>query len=496
MYVLGLARHCRGRIRRLASTPSRSPKKGHDVLRLTLAFLTLASVAVPASGQATFTPLGIPEGFIGSSASAVSADGTTVVGGSPSTLQGQGSAWRWTASGGYSLIPNLPGELVNGASGVSADGNTVVGSGNDGYVPPPGAATIVAFSWTPTSGTVNLFPSSSRALAVGVSADGTTIAGTNGAQAFRMSPADGVEYLGFLPGAWNSQAWGISADGSTVVGSCYMSNSNAEVPFQWTAATGMTAIPLAAGTALPADDTPSISTNADGTVVAFAAGPSFAGIENVIYRWSAQTGTVQITPTSVLSDYVVGGMSADGSIIVGYNSTAAGRSFLWTTSTGMLDLQSVLTRNGATGWNGWSNVFATNISADGHWIVGTGMDPSGQWEAWLAQLPTFSPGDVNLDGIVNAQDIAIMASHWLASGVGTQGDANGDGIVNAQDIGVIASHWLDRATSAGNNAHAMVPEPSAFTLLATSIIVCLFAHGTLARSGYRLEGSSRQLRKG
>jgi hypothetical protein len=84
------------------------------------------------------------------------------------------------------------------------------------------------------------------------------------------------------------------------------------------------------------------------------------------------------------------------------------------------------------------------------------------------------PGDVNGDGIVNAQDIAVIASNWLQTGTKftVTGDANADGVVNAQDIDVIASHWLQTAAagggglgSGGGNGTA-VPEPSTLLLAA------------------------------
>lgn len=56
-----------------------------------------------------------------------------------------------------------------------------------------------------------------------------------------------------------------------------------------------------------------------------------------------------------------------------------------------------------------------------------------------AQL-AIVPGDVNGDGIVNGQDIALIASNW-SNGWGP-GDGNQDGIVNGQDIALVASNWL------------------------------------------------------
>jgi uncharacterized membrane protein len=181
------------------------------VFRSAFALVTASAIVSVASAQATFTPLGVPDGFVDSGAYAVSGDGSTVVGAAGASQQGPSSAWRWTASGGFTLIPNLPGALSGSSRAVSADGNTVVGVGVGPFVPPPGATTLLAFSWTADSGTVNLLPASSHALAYGVSADGTIIAGTDGAQAFRMTPADGLVDLGVPLGAFNSQGYGLSA---------------------------------------------------------------------------------------------------------------------------------------------------------------------------------------------------------------------------------------------------------------------------------------------
>ena len=74
---------------------------------------------------------------------------------------------------------------------------------------------------------------------------------------------------------------------------------------------------------------------------------------------------------------------------------------------------------------------------------------------------TALAGDVNFDGIINGQDIALIASNWLATGSRGAGDANGDGIVNGQDIALIASNWLQTLPlpAGGSGSAATVPEP-------------------------------------
>ena len=64
-----------------------------------------------------------------------------------------------------------------------------------------------------------------------------------------------------------------------------------------------------------------------------------------------------------------------------------------------------------------------------------------------------------------------MASHWLQVGLGIPGDANGDGIINGQDLAVMASHWLDAASGTA----AAVPEPS--TAFLVTIGVALIVTG-------------------
>jgi len=69
-------------------------------------------------------------------------------------------------------------------------------------------------------------------------------------------------------------------------------------------------------------------------------------------------------------------------------------------------------------------------------------------------------GDSNLDGVVNVQDLSILATNWSGSSVGWyQGDSNGDGVVNVQDLSILATNW-------GSGAGGAVPEPGALALLA------------------------------
>jgi probable HAF family extracellular repeat protein len=84
-------------------------------------------------------------------------------------------------------------------------------------------------------------------------------------------------------------------------------------------------------------------------------------------------------------------VSDDGSVIVGKSlinsSSGSERAFRWTTRRGIQDLQRELLDAGVSAASGWILTSASAVSADGTVIVGTGLNPSRQWEAFRATLP-------------------------------------------------------------------------------------------------------------
>ncbi|TVQ32542.1 MAG: hypothetical protein EA376_05425 [Phycisphaeraceae bacterium] len=61
-------------------------------------------------------------------------------------------------------------------------------------------------------------------------------------------------------------------------------------------------------------------------------------------------------------------------------------------------------------------------------------------------------GDLNGDGVVNSQDLAMLLGSWgacPAPPVSCHGDINGDGVVNAQDLAILLANW--GATSRGGS---------------------------------------------
>jgi probable HAF family extracellular repeat protein len=135
-------------------------------------------------------------------------------------------------------------------------------------------------------------------------------------------------------GSFNSLAWGISADGSVVVG--YGSSANGTEASRWTQGTGMVGLGDLSG----------------GDFYSFAYG-----------------------------------VSGDGAVVVGYSSSANGNeAFIWNSTQGMRSLKEVLTNDYGLNLTGWTLTGADGISADGLTVVGRGINPSGNSEAWIARL--------------------------------------------------------------------------------------------------------------
>ena len=118
--------------------------------------------------------------------------------------------------------------------------------------------------------------------------------------------------------------------------------------------------------------------------------------------------------------------SSDGSVVVGTGTSALGNeAFVWEADTGMRSIASVLQERGLD-LGGWRLTEANGISADGRIVVGTGVNPSGATEAWLALLGD-DVVDADGDGILDEDDVCPDVADP------EQADLDGDGMGDACD---------------------------------------------------------------
>jgi len=81
-------------------------------------------------------------------------------------------------------------------------------------------------------------------------------------------------------------------------------------------------------------------------------------------------------------------LSSDGSVVVGEMWTNLGHvPFIWDQANGMRNLQEMLSTDYGLDLTGWRLGGASGISADGKTIIGNGINPDGNSEAWVARIP-------------------------------------------------------------------------------------------------------------
>jgi probable HAF family extracellular repeat protein len=341
------------------------------------------SLTAVAAAQPSFQGLGdLAGGPLDSSADAVSADGNVVVG-FGSTATGS-QAFRWTSAGGMVGLGTLGGFGESGAMGVSADGSVVVGYSDS-------VNGTQAFRWT-GAGMVGLgdIPGGAFGSAAGaVTLDGKTVAGIGDlnfndgtSQAFLWTAANGISGLGDLSGGvFSSTATSISSDAAIIGGTGdFVLGSQGQAFRRYRNGSIVGLGDLWGG----AFHSVANSVSNDGSVVVGLAN-SINGPVAFRAVGSKMTGLGDFPGGAVASE--AKGCSADGSVVVGYGTDGAGRkAFIWTSGGSMVSLRDKLIALGVSGLAGWTLESANACSADGTVIVGEGLDPGGNNQAWIARL--------------------------------------------------------------------------------------------------------------
>jgi probable HAF family extracellular repeat protein len=414
--------------------------------------LLIYSVAANAA-EPFFTGLGdLRGGGFSSEANGVSADGSVVVGVGRSAKGIE--AFRWTQAGGIVGLGDLPGgDFASDAHAVSDDGLVVVGGSDCTVSCSPGAGCRSlpgAFRWTPAGGMILLGDAElrSRSIAEGVSADGSVVVGTRSGtgipeRAFRWTRGTVMEY--FPDG---NTALGVSPDGAIAVG--FGHSGSGTQALRWTMDGGM--LTLGNGRAY--------GVSADGSVIVGI------GTGSEAFRWTQGSGMVGIGILPGFDTSLAQDVSVDGSLVVGYSGDdwfTPGEAFLWDASHGMRSLRDVLVNDFDLGASlaGWTLASANDMSADGQFIVGSGTNPSGNTEAWIARIGPQStlPGDFNRDGSVDTADYVV----WRKSD-GTQPGydswRSNFGRSTSSGIGTVSS----------TDAAAMIPEPASLALATAGLL--------------------------
>jgi probable HAF family extracellular repeat protein len=398
--------------------------------------------------------LGHLPGDSDSTATAVSGDGSVVVGVSAPSfdLAGAGAVdgrvlssggftvgqtFRWTAGSGMVGLGHLPGSTNNSPVAVSSNGSVIIGTSYSA------SGVGQAFRWTAGSGMVGLgyLPGGTNSSASYLSADGSVIVGTSysasGGQAFRWTAGSGMVGLGNLPGGTNISAAGLSADGFVIVGTSY--SASGDQAFRWTAASGMVGLGY-----LPGDTNSQASAiSADGSVIV---GASISAIKDRAFRWTAGLGMVALGTNNSGASCV----SSDGSVIIGYYENGM---FRWTAGSGMQNLYDFLVANGADPAGIYlGELDSAVMSANGNTIFGYGIDDPIDEDIYyyVATVPGLIgvPPPLSINSSLSTAKQLVLS--WPTNYAGCTLQSSGD---------LSSTNWTNCASSTVSGAYFVVTNP-------------------------------------
>src|SRR5215470_19026136 len=338
-------------------------------------FVMLAVCALHTATGALAAPsiqsLGVPAGFVDFTSTDVNSDGSVIVGTSQ-TLSFSVQGFLWTA-GGFQDLGSLGGDTVRPMR-ISGQGDVVVGVTNLA----PGSVNFRIFRWTAATGIQDLGPTFG-ATPASISNDGTTIA----ALLAGSGPVRWTAAQGFTPISVPSVAdpFDISGDGSVVVANDF---GLVYTAYRWTATGGAVALPNLGGCS---NDRIANSISSSGAItVGYSTYKSQAARPGdcppMAVRWNGTTiQQLGFLPNGFRS--VARGVSADGSVVVGYSNTTGNvqDGFIWKSATNkMQDLNQVLA--GAPGAASWVVTDAIAVSGDGNVIAAIALnETTGSFES-------------------------------------------------------------------------------------------------------------------
>lgn len=345
------------------------------------ATIGVVAACVPAFSQ-SFRGLGDLGGGVNLSGASACSDLGLIVAGWGTTNEGV-EAFFWSEPTGLGLANSDDTDpYISKAFAISADGSVSAGQGYNSL------NQHLAFGWDfgfGGSDMGDLRGGRTWSCAYATNWDGTIFAGeassTNGREAFYKT-ARGMKALGDLPGGdFGSGATAMSPNGAYLAGWSF--GSNGREAFTWSQRYGMAGLGDLDGGQY---DSYATGISADGMSVV---GRAWSENGREAFLWESGNGMIGLGDLPGGEYYSEAlAISSDGTWVVGWSHTDNGEeAFIWDETNGMRLLSDALTNDYGLDLTGWQLMRATGISRDGRAIVGYGLNPGGELEAWCATIP-------------------------------------------------------------------------------------------------------------
>jgi uncharacterized membrane protein len=344
-------------------------------------------------GQAAFVPLGdLAGGGFYSKATGISDDGRYVGGGSIGSGPGL-TPVRWDGATPVPLALPQGFDLGAEVNDISGDGMWVVGMG-------PGPSAFVGLRWEPdgTPIVTGDFAPPGWSSANSVNRDGSVITGFGGlgffdntSEMFRWTPGAGEQPLGDLAGGdFFSNGTCVSNDGGVLGG--YGTDAIGPRPVNWTEGGSFEVLGTPdGGSGLGRV----LGISHDGLV---SLGEAEVGGAFLPTRWEGGVGEVLgAPPVGYMTGHAIAS-NADGSIAIGiwreneFSDELGSIAFIWDEAHGTRLLADALLSDHGLDTTGWTLNMITDMTPDGATLVGYGMNPAGDFEAFKIVVP--GPGGV------------------------------------------------------------------------------------------------------
>jgi hypothetical protein len=192
----------------------------------------------------------------------------------------------------------------------------------------------------------------------------------------------------------------------------------------------------------------------------YVTGESLSPTQQAVWTYNLSTQALTMNGLGTVGQCygINGSLTAIGAGGVWYDATTPGA-----TQVSLYSSSVVLNLGG-----NWQSLSVLRSISDAGQIAGSGTNSAGNSEAFLA-TPAL-PGDANLDGKVDINDLTIVLSNFGQT-VGMSwatGDFNGDGRVDVNDLTIVLANF-GQALGASAGRMAAVPEPSSLLLVGLGI---------------------------